>query len=92
MDSKLAEERIETQLEIASNIWIKRDGEEPSPWEAVEWVPGDLRVSFSDVGRDRLIIQKVLNPRQIKELTAYRFFLKFGQTIDFYDLPEHPRG
>lgn len=91
MDSKSAEPGPEPQLEILSNIWIKQDGQEPSPWEAIEWVPGDLRVSFSDVLNDRRIIGRVLNARQLRELAAYRFFLKFGQKIDFYVLPDHPR-
>jgi len=90
MDSKSPEK--ETGLEIVSNIWTKQDGEDASPWEAVEWVPGDLRVRFSDVIRDRAIIRRVLNQRQQEELTAYRFFLTHGQRIDFYELPEHPRS
>ena len=89
MDSESNEP--ESSLELASNIWTRSDGELPTTWEAARYVPGDLRVHFSDAGIDRRIIETVLEPHQLRELEAYQFFLPFGTNIQPYTLPQHPR-
>ena len=88
MDSKSPEQ--ESLLEIASNIWTRREGQDLYPWEAAAWIPGDLRVSFSDVNLDNRVIRGCLNPRQHEEYMTYKFFLTNQPQIKANTLPNHP--
>jgi hypothetical protein len=91
MDSKPTETGTETNLYLASNIWIKPDGTEPSEWEAAEHVPGDLRIHFSDIHTlDRRWLESKLNKRQLEEVIAYQFFLPFGSDVE--SLSRSPRA
>ena len=83
MDSKRLEQPADTNLFVASNLWIKPDGTEPTAWEAAHHVPGDLRIHFSDLKTlDRRFLDTTLNKRQLEEVTAYRFFLPFGSEVE----------
>jgi hypothetical protein len=83
MDSKPTEKQPDANLVVASNVWIKPDGSEPTEWEAADYVPGDLRIHFSDVQTlDRRSIERKLTKRQLEEVTAYRFFLRFGSDVE----------
>ena len=88
MDSKSPEE--ESFLEIASNIWTTQGGGDLYPYEAAAWIPGDLRVSFSDVNLDNRVIRAYLNLRQYEEYIAYKFFLTNQPQITPNILPIHP--
>ena len=81
MDSKSPEESDPSSIYLASNVWIRPDGEEPTPWEAAEHVPGDLRVQFHGASLDKRNIAATLNERQQEELTAYLHFLPHGAEV-----------
>jgi hypothetical protein len=83
MDSKPTEQVADTNLFVASNVWTKPDGTEPTEWEAAEHVPGDFRIHFSDVRTlDRRALNVKLNERQLEEVSAYRYFLPFGSDVE----------
>jgi hypothetical protein len=93
MDSKPTEQVADTNLFVASNVWIKPDGTEPTEWEAADHVPGDLRIHFSDIRTlDRRVLKAKLNKRQLEEVSAYRFFLPFGSDVESLSrAPRHTR-
>ena len=83
MDSKSPDANLDSTIYLASNVWTRPDGEEPSPWEAAEYVPGDLRVHFHDVSTlDVRVLPLKLNRAQLDELWTYRFFLPFGSDVE----------
>lgn len=81
MDSKSPDHTLDSTIYLASNVWTRHDGEEPSPWEAVEYVPGDLRVQFFGASLDKRIVALTLNKKQQEELTAYLFWLPHGAEV-----------
>jgi hypothetical protein len=89
MDSKSTDGTPEANIYVSSNVWTTPNGSEPFAWEAVEFVPGDLRVTFSDASGDQRQIRRVLNERQQAELEAYKFWLPFAEKIQPYELPLH---
>ena len=88
MDSKLVCSG-KSNLELASNIWTKPDCQEASPWEALEHVPGDLRVQVQGGSEDKRVIGSTLNKRQMSEYLAYKFFLTFGVDTDLRSKSRH---
>lgn len=92
MDSKLIDGTQEANIYVSSNVWTRADGSEPFAWEAVEFVPGDFRVTFSDASGDQRAIRRVLNERQQEELEAYKFRLPFAEEIQPYEMPLHPNS
>jgi hypothetical protein len=83
MDSKSADAPQESNLLVMPNVWIRSDGSEPTPWEAAEHVPGDLRIHFDDIRTlDKRMLASKLNKRQKAEVDAYRFFLPFGSDVE----------
>jgi len=87
MDSKSPDANLDSTIYLASNVWTRPDGEEPSPWEAVEHVPGDLRVQFLGASLDKRNIALTLNTRQQEELTAYLFWLPHGAEVKLTTIP-----
>jgi len=81
MDSKSPDDGLDSTVHLASNVWTRPDGEEPTSWEAVEYVPGDLRVQFLGASLDKRNIALTLNKRQQEELTAYLFWLPHGAEV-----------
>ena len=92
MDSKSPEELEPSSIYLASNVWIRPDGEEPTPWEAAEFVPGDLRVQFADASIDKRVVTRTLNKRQQEELTAYLHFLTHGAEVKLTTISEDVSG
>lgn len=93
MDSKSPDDGLDSTIYLASNVWTRPDGEEPSPWEAVEYVPGDLRVQFLGASLDKRNIALTLNARQQEELTAYLFWLPHGAEVKLTTVtPRKPGG
>jgi hypothetical protein len=88
MDSKLVSGG-KSNLEVASNIWAKLDGQDASAWEALEYVPGDLRVQLQGGSEDKRFIGSTLNKRQMSEYLAYKFFLTFGVDTDLRSKSRH---
>ena len=84
MDSKSVDHSDILNLEVVSNIWTRRDGQEPTVWEALEFVPGDLRVQFVGATEDIRMLRQMLNERQMREYKAFRFWLPFGSEIKHY--------
>jgi hypothetical protein len=80
MDSKPVS-AVDSNLEVASNVWAKPDGLRASPWEAAEHVPGDLRAKLQGT-EDKRVIERELNKKQFGEYLAYKFFLTFGVDTD----------
>ncbi len=76
MDLKSVNE-IRSNLEVASNVWTKPDGQATTAWEAAEHVPGDLRAKIQS-SNDKRVLEAVLNDKQMEEFLAYKFFLTFG--------------
>jgi hypothetical protein len=88
MDSKLVSS-AKSNLEVASNIWTKPDGQDASPWAALEYVPGDWRVKLQGGSEDKRVIERTLNKRQMREYRAYKFFLTFGVDTDLQSKSRH---
>ena len=88
MDSKSLSSG-KSNLEVASNIWTKSDGQDASPWEAPEYVPGDLRVKLQGGSEDKRFLRNTLNKRQMSEYLAYKFFLTFGVDKDLRSKSRH---
>ena len=80
MDSKSPNPLV-SNLEVASNVWAKLNGEEASFYEAAHHVPGDLRAHLQGTS-DKRILVTVLNAKQMEEYLAYKFFLTFGVNTD----------
>lgn len=89
MDSKSPEDSEPSSIYLASNVWTRPDGGEPTPWEAVDFVPGDLRVQFADSSIDKRVVARNLNKRQQEELTAYLHFLTHGAEVKLTRIPDH---
>ena len=81
MDSKSPEDSEPSLIYVASNVWTRADGDEPTPWEAAEHVPGDLRVQFFGASLDKRNVEATLNDRQKEELNAYLHFLPHGAEV-----------
>lgn len=87
MDSKPANP-VESNLEVAANVWAKIDGQEVTPWEAAEQVPGDLRAKIAGT-EDKRVIEPQLNKKQMEEFIAYKFFLTYGVDTDLNSKSRH---
>ncbi len=79
MDSKLHDESVDSDIYIASNMWTRPDGQEPTPYEAAKFVPGDLMVELVGT-RDKRVLATALTRKQDEEYRIYRFFLHHGQS------------
>lgn len=72
---------MKSNLSLRSNIWINVEWPDTTfPAEAVNHMPGDLRIELDDIGcRHRNVVEQRLTPKQLEEFLAYRFFLPHGQ-------------
>jgi len=57
---------------------------EPTEWEALWHVPGDLRVQVVGASEDKRWLESNLNERQMREFIAFKFWLPFGSEIEPY--------